>query len=80
MKGVNYTAYREPALVNGARMMKRMIKDRGEKLTCGGGLLKMSSVSSKWLLGVLSSFHIKMIKVPLKTEELVWRRSVGGLE
>lgn len=30
-------AYQDPALVNGAGMMKRMMKGRGEKLKCGGG-------------------------------------------
>lgn len=36
-KVVNYIAYHDPALVNGAGMMKRMMKGRGEKLKCGGG-------------------------------------------
>lgn len=65
-KVVNYMVYGEPVLVNGAGMMKRMMKDRGEKLKWGRGLFKMSSISSKWLLGVLNSFHIKMIKASLK--------------
>lgn len=68
-KVVNYMVYQDPALVNGAGMIKRMMKGRGEKLKWGGGcVFKMPSISSKWLLGVLSGFHIKMIKVSLKTK------------
>lgn len=39
-KVVNYIAYHDPALVNGAGMMKRMMKGRGEKLKCGGGAVQ----------------------------------------
>lgn len=59
-KVVNYIAYHDPALVNGAGMMKRMMKGRGEKLKCGGrGCSKCPPFHQSDYWGYLAAFILK---------------------